>query len=498
MVEKVDKKSNTQTRPPVVVVLGHVDHGKSSILEAIKDLKITSKESGGITQHIGAYEIEHKSKKITFIDTPGHEAFSAMRSRGAKVADIAILVVAASEGVRAQTKEAISHIKKSGIPLIVAINKVDRPEADPERIKRELSKEEIMVEGLGGKIPSVEVSATTRQGIDDLLELILLVAELEQLKADSTKPAEGVIIEARLDSQRGPTATLLVNKGTLKIGDIIATSSSLGKVKTLENFQGVPLQEVLPSMPAVMIGFEKAPKIGEEFKFFPSLELAKSFLREPAAKVSSAFSIESGQKVLNLILKTDVLGSLEAIEEMLKQLPQEKIALRIIKSEVGEINESDIKLGKGAKAVILGFRVKINPIAQNLAEREKIRITKFDVIYDLVEGVRKVMEKTMAPEIVKVVLARIKILAVFIVEKNRQVLGGRVVEGEAKKGFPVEVFRNDEKIDQGRIVNLQRNKKDAEKVIRGDECGILYEGNAKIERDDILAVFSEERRKGEL
>jgi translation initiation factor IF-2 len=492
----------------VVVVLGHVDHGKSSILEAIKDLKITSKESGGITQHIGAYEIEignppsrkasDGQRKITFIDTPGHEAFSAMRSRGAKVADIAILVVAASEGVKAQTKEAIAHIKKSGIPLIVAINKVDKPEADPERIKRELSKEEILVEGLGGEIPSVEVSAKTKQGIADLLELILLVAEMEQLKGDTSKPAEGVIIETRLDTQRGLTATLLLSNGILRVGDAIATSSCLGRVKNLENFQGISIKEALPSMPAVVVGFEGAPKIGEAFKSFLNSEQAKAFLQIPEKKSPSVFSIEPGQKVLNIILKTDVLGSLEAIEEILKGLPQEKVILRILNSEVGEINESDIKLGKGAKAVILGFRVKINPIAQNLAEREKIRITQFDVIYDLVEGVRKVMEKTMAPEIVKVVLARIKILAVFMVEKNRQVLGGRVIEGEAKKGFSAEVFRNDEKIDQGRIVNLQRNKKDAEKVIRGDECGILYEGNAKIERDDILAIFSEERRKGEL
>ncbi len=506
MIKK--KQENLVSRPPVVVVLGHVDHGKSSILEAIKDLKITAKESGGITQHIGAYEVEignppsqkasDGQRKITFIDTPGHEAFSAMRSRGAKVADIAILVVAASEGVKAQTKEAIQHIKKSNIPLIVAINKVDKPEADPERIKRELSKEEILVEGLGGKIPSVQVSAKTRKGIDELLELILLVAELEQLKADATKPAEGVIIEAHLDSQRGPTATLLLNNGTLRIGDVVATPSVLGKVKTLENFRGVPLQEVLPSMPAVMVGFEAAPKIGEEFKFFPGLELAKNYLQEPAVKVFPVFSVEPGQKVLNLILKADVLGSLEAIEEVLKQIPQEKVALRIIKSEVGDINESDIKLAKGTKNIVLGFRVKKNPIAQSLVEREKIAILQFDVIYDLVEGVRKAMEKIMEPEIVKVVVGRIKILATFIVEKNRQVLGGRVVEGEAKKGFSVEVFRNDEKVDQGRIVNLQRNKKDAEKVIRGDECGILYEGSAKIERDDILTLYSEERRKSEL
>ena len=502
MTEEINKNlenKNSTNKPPVVVILGHVDHGKSSLLCAIKDFKIIEKESGGITQHIGAYEVEHRDKKITFIDTPGHEAFSAMRHRGAKVADIAVLVVDVVEGVKKQTKEAIETAKKAQLPIIVALTKIDRKmEAQPEKVKKELSENGILIETFGGKVPMVETSAKTSQGIEDLLETILLIAEMEDLKTNLFEPAQGIIIESLLDPKKGILTTLILEKGILKENQVLGTASVLGKVKTLENFQGAPLQEVLPSMPAVMVGFEAAPKIGEEFKFFPGLELAKNYLQEPAVKVFPVFSVEPGQKVLNLILKADVLGSLEAIEEVLKQIPQEKVALRIIKSEVGDINESDIKLAKGTKNIVLGFRVKKNPIAQSLVEREKIAILQFDVIYDLVEGVRKAMEKIMEPEIVKVVVGRIKILATFIVEKNRQVLGGRVVEGEAKKGFSVEVFRNDEKVDQGRIVNLQRNKKDAEKVIRGDECGILYEGSAKIERDDILTLYSEERRKSEL
>jgi len=489
---------NEIERPPVVVVLGHIDHGKSSILEAIKDLKITSKESGGITQHIGAYQIEHQGKSITFIDTPGHEAFSAMRSRGAKVADIAILVIAGDEGVKAQTKEAITHIKKSDLPLIVAINKIDKPEANPEKVKRELSKEDILVESMGGKIPSAEVSAKTGQGIEELLELILLVAEIEQLKGDMGIPAKGVIIESYLDSQRGPTATLLLDNGVLKPGDIIGTDSCFGKVKSLENFQGIAIKEAFPSQPCIVFGFENVPKVGEEFRVFPDIESAKKYLQKIEKKVPAVSPLEPSQRALNIILKADVLGSLEAIEEVLKELPQEKVALRILKSEVGEINESDIKLAKGAKAQVLGFRVKTNPIARLLAEREKIKITGFEIIYELVEGVRKMMERAIKPEIVRVDLGKIKVSIIFRTEKNRQILGGKVMEGEIKKGVSVEVFRAEEKVGQGKIINLQRGKKNVQSAKKGEECGLLYEGDVKVEEEDILASYIEERKKGEL
>jgi len=489
-----------------VVVLGHIDHGKTSLLLAIRKMQFTGEKPGGfITQHIGAYQIEKDGKKITFIDTPGHEAFSAMRARGAKVADIAILVVDATQGVQAQTKEAISQVKLAKIPIIVALNKIDKPEANPEKVKRELSKEDILVESLGGKIPSVLTSAKTGQGIEELLEMISLVAEMEGLKADISKPAQGLVIESYLDSQRGPTATLILTDGILKKSGILGTFSSFGKVKSLENFQGLSIEKALPSDPVIITGLDNVPKVGENFKAFPDLESAENNLKisQPVKKGAKLLELGPEQKVLNLILKTDVLGSIEAIEEVLKNLPQEKVILRILKSEVGQINESDVKIAKahpalGYPAVILGFRVKIGPVAQSFAEREKVKIMTFEVIYDLVEEVRKFMERILEPEEIRVELARVKILAIFLAEKNRQIVGGKVMEGEVKKGTSIEVFRSDALIGKGKLINLQRDKKDIDKVIKGQDCGILFEGDTKIEEGDILVVYTEERRKGEI
>ena len=486
-------------KPPVAVVLGHVDSGKTSILDFIRRTQVAEKEAGGITQHIGAYQIEQDGKKITFIDTPGHESFSAMRSRGARVADIAILVIDTTQGLQPQTREAISHIKKAQIPFIVALNKVDRPEADPEKVKRELQKEEILVEDLGGKVPQVLTSAKTGQGIDELLELIILVAEMEDLKADTQKPGQGVVIESYLDSQRGPTATLILNQGVLKLNDIVGAPSTLGKIKILENFQGRLIQKVLPGEPAVVIGFELAPKLGENFKVFPDIENAKKYLETREKKeIPEMPEIGPEQKILNLILKTDVLGSIEAIEEVLKELPKEKVILRILKAEVGEVNESDIKLAKSGKAIILGFRVKANLAAKQLAEREKIKMMNFEIIYDLVEGVRSFMEKIVTPEVVREEVGKVKVLAIFLSEKNRQIVGGKAIEGEVKKGVQIEVFRDEQLVGRGKLINLQRNKKDVEKVGKGEECGILYEGDVKIEAGDVLAIYTEERRKGGL
>jgi len=481
-----------------VVVLGHIDHGKTALLDQIRKTRITEIETGGITQHIGAYQVTEGDKKITFIDTPGHEAFSQMRSRGAKVADLAILVVDSCEGVKAQTKEAISHIRKSGIPMIVALNKIDKPEANPEKVKRELAQESVLVESLGGKIPSIEISAITGQGISELLGLILLVAEMEELKVTVNKKAEGLIIESYLDHLKGPTATLLITEGVLKKGDILGTFSTSGKVKKLEDFQGYPIERALPSDPAIVIGFEGVPKVGENFKIFPDLETAKNHLKILEKKVPEVLEISTDQRVLNLILKTDVAGSVEAIEEILRTLPQEKVVLRILKSKVGEVNEGDVKLAKGGRALILGFRVKVNPTAKVLTEREKIKIMAFDVIYDLVEGVRKFMERKVLSETVRTDFGKVKTLVKFLTEKNRQIVGGKVIEGEVKKGALIEIFRDENLIGKGKMVNLQKNKKDVERVLKGEECGILYEGDTKIEEGDVLVIYIEERRKGEL
>lgn len=498
----VKTNKNLINRPPVVVVLGHIDSGKTTLLDQVRKTKVAERESGGITQHIGAYQIEKEGKKITFIDTPGHEAFSQMRSRGAKIADIAILVIDSCKGVEKQTEEVISHIKKAKVPPIVAFNKVDRPEADPEKGKRELQKEGILVESLGGKVPSVEISAKTGQGVEDLLDLILLMAEMENLKADISKKATGVIIESYLDSQRGPTATLILNEGVLRLGDAIATLSVFGKVKSLEDFQGKQISEVFPADPAVFLGLENVPKVGENIMVFSNLEEAKSYIQPPLKEKATQerFELKPEQKVLNLILKTDVLGSIEAVNEVLKKLPQEKIVLRILKSDVGDINENDVKLAKSSKALILGFRVKINPVAKKLLQREetKVDVMNFDIIYDLVERVRKFMKKTLEYKTIRTDIGKMKVLVTFWSKKNRQIVGGRIIEGETKKGTLIEVLRDEELIDRGKMINLQRNKKDVESVAKGEEAGILYEGNKKIEKGDTLIFYTKEKKKMEL
>lgn len=499
------KNTDLQQRPPVVVILGHVDHGKSSLLEAIReDFRITAKESGGITQHVGAYEVEYfpkneeGAKKITFIDTPGHEAFAAIRSRGTSIADIAVLVVAADEGVKEQTREAIVHIKKAGILLVVAINKIDKPEANPQKVKRELAKEKILIEDMGGTTPVVEVSAKTKRGLEDLLEIILLVAEMEQLKTDTKKPAEGTVIEAYLDSRRGPTATLLVRDGCLRIQDIVATPSSFGRVRILEDFQGHAIETALASMPVIVVGFEEVPRVGERFHVVPDLESALSYKKQQEIRQKTQFVAEEGKKVANIVLKGDVQSSLEAIEYVLREIPQEDLALRILEGGIGDITEKDVELARNAKALLIGFRVKISPQAKKLAEQYKISLRTFDVIYDLVQGVRHFLEKRMEPEVVREDVGKLRVLLVFMTEKHRQIVGGKVIEGEVRKGALVEVWRGEELCGKGRLINLQENKKDIEQARKGQEVGILYEGDGKIMEGDMLVFYKEHQRRSAL
>lgn len=478
--------------------MGHIDHGKTSLLLAIRKLKASPGKPGGtITQHVGAYQAEHKGQDITFLDTPGHEAFSQMRKRGSKVADLAVLVVAADEGVRQQTKEAIAHIKEAKIPFVVAINKVDKAHSDPEKVKRELAKEDVLTESMGGKVPAVAVSATTGKGIDELLELILLVAEMEELKTDFEAQAKGVVIESYLEAKRGPTATLILSQGKLTTGQIIGTWSTFGKVRGLYDFTGQPILEGLPSQPTTVLGFESPPRVGEEVKVFASVEEARANIKSEQRRPLPARE-EPSQKALNLILKADALGSLEAVEEVLKCLPQEQIALRILKAGVGEITESDSKLAKHSEATVLGFRVKVNAAAKALLQREKVKVLLFDVIYDLVEEVRKIMTKQLEPEVVKTVLGKMKVLVVFATEKTRQIVGGKVTEGLVKKGAFLGIARGAKELGSGKIINLQRNKKDVDVAQKGQEAGILYEGAVTIEVGDILTIYTEERRKGEL
>lgn len=491
----VSNNNNLISRPPVVVIMGHVDHGKSSILEAIKDLRITAKESGGITQHIGAYEIEEKGKMITFIDTPGHEAFSAMRMRGAKVADIAILVVAAEEGLKPQTKEAIEHIKKAGIPMIVAINKIDKSTAEPEKVKRELISQDVVVEDMGGKIPSVEVSAKTKKGIDHLLEIIALISEMEELKADISVPAEGVVIESYLDSSKGPVATIILEKGTIKRGDFIGTGSVSGKAKGFENFLGKSIDSAEPSVPVMILGFDNVPAVGETIRMYKSQDEWK---KEEIKIEPEVLDILEGQKVVNILLKSDVFGSLEAISEVLKTLPQDKAVLRILKAEVGDVNDADVKLAKAANAKIICFRVKATNSALKLAEKEKVTIINFNIIYEIAQAVRNLLEKSLGSETSRTDLGKVKILAFYKAEKGRQIVGGKVIGGVVRRGAFAEILRNEEIMGKGKIVSLQKDKKEAAEVDKRNECGMLFEGDAKIEEGDVLNIYVEERKKAEL
>jgi translation initiation factor IF-2 len=427
-----------------------------------------------------------------------------MRARGAQVADIALLVVDAAQSVQPQTKEAIMAIKRAEIPMIAVLNKIDLPNANPQKIKGELAKVDVLVESMGGTIPSVEVSAKEKIGIEELLEMILLVAEMQDLKADVSSPAEGLIIESYMDSFKGPVATAIVQKGILSKKNIIATDLAIAKVKSILDFQNKEIEQGMPSQPVIILGFDKVPAVGEKFKTYTSAEeaIAEITKEKPKREIGAAV-IESdpNKKVLNIILKGDVFGSLEAIEGMIKNLPQDKIGLRILKSEVGDVNENDVKLAEMSKATIIGFRVKVtNPVMQFMkADTEKsLRIKTFNVIYELIQDIRLSMEKNLEAETVRKDIGKLKTLVVFWGEKNRQIVGGKVTDGEFKKGLKLEVIRDNTKVGTGKIVNLQRNKKDVDLAKKGDEAGILFEGSVKIEKGDIIVAFTEERRKGEL
>jgi len=500
MTDKSDKKSIS--RPPVVVIMGHVDHGKTSILDYIRKTHVADRESGGITQHIGASVAEFQGKKITFIDTPGHEAFSQMRRRGAKIADIAVLVVAAEEGCKPQTKEAAAAIKKAGLPVIVAMNKTDLPQANVEKVKRDLEKEGLLVEDWGGDVPAIGISAKTGQGINELLEMILLVAEMENLQANPDAAAAGIVIESSLDHRRGPSAAILLQKGNLSAGKVIATASALGKIKSLEDSRGNKIERLLPSQPAIAIGLDAVPVTGEVFQEFESLDAAREFVIGRQKEIKSAAASETvdlheGQKILNLILKADVLGSLEVLKETLLQIPQNEVALNILEGGAGEISLNDIKTARAAQAAgtaaIIGFRVKINPDAKAMAEREKIRVMNFEVIYEAIEWTRGYMGRIRTPKMERKDLGRLKVLLSFWADKGRQIVGGKVIDGEVKKGVKIEVFRGENSVGQGRLINLQKNKKDIPDARKGDEVGILYEGQEKIQEGDHLVFYVQEK-----
>jgi len=486
------KNDNLIPRPPIVVIMGHVDHGKTKLLDYIRKTNVAEHEAGSITQHIGAYEIAYKNRKITFLDTPGHEAFSKLRARGAKAADIAVLVVAADDGVKPQTIEALEHIKKAGLPFIVAINKIDKPEANTEKVKKELAENDVLVESWSGKVPSIEISAKQGTNVGQLLDLVELLADLSELKADPKNPGEGIIIETNLDPRRGIVTSLLILDGIIKIGDYISSGEATGKIKMLEDFLGNPIKSGTFSSPVLAIGFTKLPLIGEKFAtseipFSPALKVAKKI----GEFIEKSLEIEPKEipNLVNIIIKADVQSSVEALKESLEKIPLENGAIKILKAEAGNINESDFKMANLSDALILAFNIKTDSVI-SLTEKQKENLVSGEIIYDILDRTKIAIEKKLKPKVEREEIGRLNVLAVFRQEKNRQVVGGKVVSGELVKGVRMEVLRNDTVIGQGRIISLQSEKKEIGKVETGREAGIGIDfSEPKILVGDTLIFF---------
>ena len=506
------KKGNPKTenlifRPPIVVVLGHVDHGKTSLLDYIRKTKMAEKEAGGITQHIGAYEVEVQPKKdeiarstqdksvslrrkITFIDTPGHEAFSKIRSRGAKVADIALLIVAADESVKPQTRESFDCIQEAKIPFIVVLTKIDKESANPEKVKKNLTELGVYIEGWGGDVPLVEVSSKTGQGIDELLDLILLVGEMEELKANPNQPGSGIIIESHLDSIKGITTVLIIINGTLYLKDKIATGSAKGKVKMLEDFQGNSIEKATFSSPVRIIGFETLPLAGEEC-FACGEEFKEVEIKTGSRILAKELGDKNSQLKIPVIIKSDTLSSSEALESVIDQLGQEKSWLfLILKNEAGDLSEGDLKIIPQGRTLIISFRINKKPeiLSIFLANKNLIPL-EGEIIYEIKDKIQKIIENQFINKPTEEIIGKLEVLAIFHPEKGKQLIGGKVIEGLARNKVKVRILRNEEIIGEGRIVNLQKNRIDANEVVTGGECGILIDYSKLIEKGDLLEFF---------
>jgi translation initiation factor IF-2 len=494
-------------RPPVVTIMGHVDHGKTSLLDAIRSTEVAAGEAGGITQHIGAYQVTAPSgHKITFIDTPGHAAFTAMRARGAKVTDVVVLVVAADDGVMPQTVEAIHHAKAAKVPIIVAINKIDKPDAKPERVRTELLQHEIQVESLGGDVLDVEVSATKKLNLDRLLETLALQAELLDLKADPNRPAEGTVIEAKLDRGRGPVATVLVQRGTLKPGDIVVAGAEWGRVRALISDTGKPLTEAGPSMPVEVLGFSGTPDAGDRLAVVDSESRAREVtdyrarqkrdkmaaratgLRGSLEQMMSQLKTD-GRKEFPLVIKGDVQGSIEAILGALEKLGTGEVGARILYAGAGGITESDVTLAEAAGAAIIGFNVRAHKEAREAAERAGVEIRYYNIIYDLVDDVKKAMSGLLAPTLRETMLGNATILEVFKVSKVGNVAGCRVTDGTVERGANVRLIRDNVVVHEGKLSQLKRFKDDAREVVAGQECGMAFENYHDMKVGDVIECY---------
>ena len=501
-----EDEGQLRQRPPVVTVMGHVDHGKTSLLDAIRQTKVTEQEVGAITQHIGAYQVEVNGHKITFIDTPGHEAFTAMRARGATVTDIAVLVVAADDGIMPQTIEAIDHAKAAAVPIIIAINKIDLPAANPDRVKQQLTQHNVVVEEYGGDVPAIPVSAKTKQGLDDLLEHILLVAEISELKANPDRPAEGTIIESEMDANRGPMATVIIQAGTLRLGDTVVAGHTSGKIKAMFNDRGQRVAEAGPSAPVEILGLDAVPRAGDLITAIADERTARDMAEaheraqaegaqaRPVTLEAVSGEIAAGRvRDLNIIIKADMNGSVEAIRGSLERLGAIDVRLNVIHTGVGNISESDVMLAAASKAIIVGFSVRADPGARRLAESERVDIRHYQIIYELIEDIDRAVKGLMEPVLVQVVDGHAEVRAIFKVRGGRAA-GCSVTDGVIRRNASARVIRAGSAIHEGKISSLRRFQDDAREVTAGLECGIGVEKFDAFQEGDVIEAFHVEQK----
>jgi len=507
--ESEDKPEDLVPRAPIVVVMGHVDHGKTSLLDAIRHTNVTASEAGGITQHIGAYRVRAQGQDITFLDTPGHEAFTAMRARGANITDIAILVVAADDGIMPQTVEAINHAKAAGIPIVVAINKMDRPGANPDKIKEDLTKYDLVPEEWGGDTICVPVSALKKEGIDKLLEMVLLVAEMQDLKANPNRAAKGVVIEARLDKGKGPVATLLVQNGTLRTGDYVIAGTAVGRVRVMTNEKGEKLKEAGPSYPVEVMGLSEVPEAGDKFNVVENERMAKELVEKRKEEAKQAqFSAQSkvnldelfsqinaGVKTLNIIIKADVQGSAEALKQSLEKLSNDEVKVKVIHSAVGAISEFDVMLASASNALIIGFNIRPDKHATDLAKTEKVEIRTYRVIYECLDEIQAAMKGMLAPKFKETVLGHAEVRQSFHVPNVGTVAGCYVTDGKITRNSFIRVLRDSVVIYEDRISSLKRFKDDVREVLQSFECGVGLEKFNDIKVGDVLEAYIMEEVK---
>jgi len=498
---------NLVVRPPVITILGHVDHGKTSLLDVIRNANVQEQEAGGITQHIGAYQIEYNGQILTFLDTPGHEAFTAMRARGAQGADIAVLVVAADDGVMPQTREAISHARAAHVPIIVALNKIDKPNANIDRVKQQLSDEGLVVEDWGGDVMCVPVSAKMKTGIEDLLESIVLVAELQEFKANPNRPAVGVVIESQMDRTRGPMATVLVQNGTLHMGDSFVVAQAYGHVRAMFNHRGQRIRSAGPSTPAQILGLSDVPNAGDRFEVVANDKIGRQMAGRPVAQrqesaeepqeltLESLFAqYQAGKaKELNIILKVDVQGSMEPIVNSIEDLSTDDIKVNVIHKGTGNINESDLMLAVASRGIVIGFNVVADTAARRQAEAEGIDMRLYNIIYDIVDDVQKALKGLLEPTYVDVVTGKAEIRTLFTISKVGQVAGCSVTEGVIERNSRARVLRGGEQVYDGRIGTLRHFQEDVREVRTGFECGITLEGFQALQPGDIVQGYKKER-----